>query len=334
MKRFSAVLLFIVACTLISGCTANDYKEHSIDFYAMNTAMTMTAYGGSADAGLDAAEAEINRLDALWSIGSSGSEVSRLNADGGGEISQETLTILKEALEIYRITDGAFDITIYPLMKQWGFYSGEYRVLNDAELSELIRLAGSDKLILRGSRSTLGPGMGIDFGGIAKGYASDKAAEILSQNGVTSALISLGGNVQVLGAKPDGTPWRIAIRNPKDELVPIGIVNVTDKAVITSGGYERYFEKDGKTYHHILDPKTGKPAQSGLLSVTIVCNRGMIADGLSTALFVMGKEKALEFWRAHTDLFDAVLVADTGEISITAGLDGLFVSDLDFEVIR
>lgn len=335
MKRFSVALLLFTACALLSGCAVNGNAEHSVDFYAMNTAMTMTAYGSFAEAGLDAAEAEINRLDALLSISNSGSEVYRVNMIGSVELSTDTAALLQEALTIYELTEGAFDFTVYPLMQEWGFYSGEYYVPTESELSELLRLVGSDKLTLEGNSLTLGePGMGIDFGGIAKGYASDKAAEILAQNGVTSALISLGGNIQVLGAKPDGTPWRIAIRNPKDENVPIGVVNVTDKAVITSGGYERYFEKDGKTYHHILDPQTGSPAQSGLSSVTIVSNRGILADGLSTALFVMGKETALEFWRGHTEMFDAVLVTDTGEISITTGLDGHFVSDFDFEVIR
>ncbi|MEL7609330.1 MAG: FAD:protein FMN transferase [Bacillota bacterium] len=336
MKRFSAALLLLcTACALLSsGCSGRDAAGHSTDFFAMNTAMTMEAYGDGAEAGLSVAESEINCLDALWSVGNSGSEIVRINAKGG-ELCDDTLAILKEALEIYSITDGAFDITVYPLMKQWGFYSGEYKVMTGGELSELLRLVGSDKLTLNGNSLTFGePGMGIDFGGIAKGYASDRAIQIFAENGVESAIVSLGGNIQVLGTKPDGTPWRIAIRNPVDENVPIGIVSVTDKAVITSGGYERYFEKDGKTYHHILDPKTGTPAQSGLSSVTIVCGRGVLADGLSTALFVMGKEKALEFWRGKADLFDAVLVTDAGEISITAGLDGFFSSDFDFEVIR
>lgn len=336
MKRFSAaILLLCVVCAIASACAEDGKAEHSVDFFAMDTVMTLTAYGDGAQAGLRSAEAEINRLDALLSVGNSGSEVYRVNTSGGGELSKETAELLNESLEIYELTEGAFDITVYSLMKKWGFYTGEYYVPTEVELSELLKLIGSDKLTLEEDTLTFAePGMGIDFGGIAKGYASDMVAKILAESGVESALISLGGNICVLGAKPDGSPWRIAIRNPKDESVPIGIVEVTDKSVITSGGYERYFEKDGKVYHHILDPQTGMPAENGLSSVTIVCDRGILADGLSTALFVMGEEKALEFWRGHADMFDAILVTDTGEIVITAGLAEIFTSGFDFEVIR
>jgi thiamine biosynthesis lipoprotein len=313
----------------------NNQAGQSVDFFAMDTVMTLTAYGDNAQTGLSAAETEINRLDALLSVENSASEVYHINLDGSGELSPETAVLINESLEIYKLTDGAFDITVYPLMKKWGFYTGEYALPTDTELSELLACVGSDKLALTENTLTLTKaGMGIDFGGIAKGYASDKAAEVLAENGVESALISLGGNIRVLGAKPDGTPWRIAIRNPEDENTPIGIVKVMDKSVITSGSYERYFEMNGKTYHHILDPKTGLPAENGLQSVTIVCERGILADGLSTALFVMGKDKALAFWRNHTDMFDAVLVSDDGEIVITAGLADIFSSSLDYEVSR
>ena len=143
------------------------------------------------------------------------------------------------------------------------------------------------------TRVKLGKNMKIDLGGIAKGYTSSRVMQIFKDCGVTSGLVSLGGNVQALGTKTDGTDWQIAIENPDKSSDYIGVVSVKDKAVITSGGYERYFEKNGKTYHHILDPKTGYPAESGLKSVTIVSDNGTLADALSTSLFVMGKEDAL-----------------------------------------
>ena len=164
--------------------------------------------------------------------------------------------------------------------------------------------------------------------------AAAEISQALAENGVTSALISLGGNIMTLGARPDGTPWRIAIRDPLDESAYAGIVRVANMAVVTSGGYERYFELDARSYHHILDPATGMPAQSGLISATIVCESGMLADGLSTALFVMGEEKALSFWRAHADLFDFVLVADEGRILVSAGIADAFSSERGFEVVR
>ena len=147
------------------------------------------------------------------------------------------------------------------------------------------------------------------------------------------SVVSLGGNVQVLGTKTDGSDWRVAVENPGEEGTYIGVLEVSDKAVITSGGYERYFEQDGKTYHHILDPKTGYPAESGLTSVTIVSEDGTLADGLSTSLFIMGKEKAIEYWRENSKEFDAILVESDGTISVTETIAANFTSDYDFQVI-
>ena len=162
--------------------------------------------------------------------------------------------------------------------------------------------------------------MKVDLGGIAKGFTSDRVMELFSADGVTSGIISLGGNVQTLGTKPDGSLWRVGIQDPDDSSGIIATIEVADKAVITSGGYQRYFEQDGTTYHHIIDPRTGMPADSGLTSVTIVSDDGTLADGLSTSLFIMGKEAALDYWRAHRDNFDVILVASDGSITISEGL--------------
>ena len=162
--------------------------------------------------------------------------------------------------------------------------------------------------------------MKIDLGGIAKGYTSSRIMDIFKENGITSGLVNLGGNVQALGTKTDGSNWRVAVQSP-------------DEAVITSGGYERYFEQDGVTYHHIIDPKTGYPAENGLVSVTIVSSDGTLADGLSTSLFIMGEEKAAEFWKAHSDEFEAILETDDGTIYVTEGLKDSFTTDLDMKVI-
>ena len=140
-------------------------------------------------------------------------------------------------------------------------------------------------------------------------------------------MVSLGGNVQVLGIKTDGSKWRVAVQNPEDTENYLGVLETQDRAVITSGGYERYFEQDGKTYQHILDPKTGYPADSGLTSVTIVSVDGTLADGLSTSLFVMGKEKAVAYWRAHSEEFDAILVEKDGTVSVTENIADQFTPD-------
>ena len=167
----------------------------------------------------------------------------------------------------------------------------------------------------------------IDFGGIAKGYTSGRIMDIFREHGITSGMVSLGGNVQVLGIKTDGSKWRVAVQNPEDTENYLGVLETQDRAVITSGGYERYFEQDGKTYQHILDPKTGYPADSGLTSVTIVSADGTLADGLSTSLFVMGKEKAVAYWRAHSEEFDAILVEKDGTVSVTENIADQFTPD-------
>ena len=146
--------------------------------------------------------------------------------------------------------------------------------------------------------------------------------------------MNLGGNVQALGTKTDGTKWKIAVQSPDDTEDYLGILSVQDKAVITSGGYERYFEQDGVTYHHIIDPKTGYPAESGLVSVTIVSEDGTLADGLSTSLFIMGKEKAADFWREHKDDFDVILMSDDGTLYVTEGLENDFSTERTVEIIR
>ena len=175
--------------------------------------------------------------------------------------------------------------------------------------------------------------MKIDFGGIAKGYTSSRIMQIYKKCGVTSGLVSLGGNVQLLGAKPDGSAWKVAVESPDEDGNYLGILQAKDKAVITSGGYERYFEKNGKKYHHIIDPATGYPAENGLVSVTIVSSDGTLADGLSTSLFIMGEEKAAEFWKAHSNEFEAIFATDDGTIYVTEGLKDSFTTDLDMKVI-
>ena len=169
-------------------------------------------------------------------------------------------------------------------------------------------------------------GMMIDFGGIAKGYTSSCIMDIFSEYGIESACVSLGGNVQVLGTKPDGSKWKVAIRDPQDESGFLGILETSDKAVITSGAYERYFESDGVVYHHIIDPSTGYPSDSGIISSTIVSSDGVLADALSTAVFVMGVDKATRMWQENRDSFDMIIMTDDDEIYVTEGIKSDFSS--------
>ncbi|XCP86327.1 FAD:protein FMN transferase [Roseburia hominis] len=315
--------------------SAKEKAEREI--FAMDTYMTVTAFGTDAQAAVDAAAAEIERLDLLLSTGNGESEVATLNQTGAGTLTKDTAVLMERSMELYDATGGMFDIAVYPVMEEWGFTTEEYRVPEAEELENLLPLIDASKIQYDEEKARvtfMQPGMKIDFGGIAKGYTSGRVADILREYGIQSAMINLGGNVQVMGTKTDGSKWRIAIQSPDNEEEYIGVLEGADLAVITSGGYERYFEQDGKTYHHIIDPRTGYPAENGLKSVTIVSPDGTLADGLSTSLFIMGPEKAVAFWRKHAEEFDAVLVDDEGHISVTEGIADSFTSDFEVQVIR
>ena len=309
----------------------------SRDIFAMDTYMTVTAYGEQADTAVDAAVEEINRLDALLSTGNEDSEVAKINANHGGSLSEDGAYLMKKSLELYQLTDGAFDISIYPVMDLWGFTTQDFAVPSSEELEEKLALVDASKIDFdeeSGEVSFEQDGMEIDFGGIAKGYTSDQVAKIFAEYGIESGLINLGGNVDAYGSKTDGTAWRVAIQSPDQDGNYIGVLEAEDKAVITSGGYERYFEEDGITYHHIIDPSTGYPADSGLKSVTIICDDGTLADGLSTSLFIMGEEKASSFWQEHSDAFDFVLMKDDGSLVISEGIEDSFTANLETKVVR
>ena len=316
---------------------SDDIQEASRDIFAMDTYMTVTAYGENAEAAVDAAQAEIERLDALLSTGDEDSEIAKLNADGSAELSEDAGYLTERALELYQETDGAFDIAIYPVMEAWGFPTQNFQVPSQETLDQLLPLTDEGNISCDKETRKISfgvEGMKIDLGGIAKGYTSSRIMDIYKDNGITSGLVNLGGNVQALGTKTDGTKWKIAVQSPDDTEDYLGILSVQDKAVITSGGYERYFEQDGVTYHHIIDPKTGYPAESGLVSVTIVSTDGTLADGLSTSLFIMGEEKAADFWREHKDEFDAILMSDDGTLYVTEGLENDFSTERTVEIIR
>ena len=307
------------------------------DIFAMDTYMTLTAYGKNAKKALDEAVDEINNIEQLVSTGIDSSEVSQINKNGKGSVSETTGYLIKRSKEIYDSTNGVFDITIYPIMQAWGFPTENYRVPGKKELKKLRGLMGADHVLYDEKKQEVilnKEGMKIDLGGIAKGYTSSKVMDIFKENGISSAVISLGGNVQTLNGKPDGSDWRVAVENPADTGSYIGVLSIKDKAVITSGGYERYFKQDGKTYHHIIDPATGYPANNGLTSVTIVSDDGTLADGLSTSLFIMGSEKAQKYWKEHSDEFDTILVKDDGSILVSEGIADYFTSESDFTIIK
>ncbi|MBR5750998.1 MAG: FAD:protein FMN transferase [Clostridia bacterium] len=301
----------------LSACTKN--KSETRELFAMDTYMTLTAYGESADKALDDAVRLINENDARWSVTRPESELSHLNAQKSAAVSEETKRLLGRASEMSAFTDGAFDPTVYPLVKAWGFTTGAHRVPGDSEIRSLLDLVGMEKLSLSGAEASLSGGAQIDLGGIAKGYTGDMVLSLLRKAGVKSAIVNLGGNVQTLGSKPDGSAWRIGIRSPYGSSL-LGTVEVRNMCVITSGAYERSFTApDGTVYGHIISPFTGRPVQNACVSSTVVAEEGATADALSTALFVMGPEKAAEFWKAHGG-FEFLMLDDQGTLYVTEGI--------------
>lgn len=337
-KVFNGILLAAVL-VLIGGCIlqktvggASQICEKQL--FAMDTYMTFQAEGKQAEAAVDAAIEEVKRLDALLSTGSVTSEISRINADGGGTVSEDTRELLERSLKFYEATDGLFDITVYPLMELWGFPEKDYRVPTKEQKNKVLETVGAEKLQFDGENLILGEGQKIDFGGIAKGYASDRVMEIFQEYEITNAMISLGGNIKTMGVNGSGDRWNIGVRNPeKDEGSVLGILKVSEVAVVTSGGYERYFVEDGKTYIHILNPKTGSPAEEDLLSVTIVSKDGTLADAMSTSIYLMGVEKGSEYWRSQGEAFEMILVNDQGHIYVTEGIEDSFECSEKYTVI-
>lgn len=320
MKKIS---LLIIIAFLFTGCSAeSEPAKATRDVFAMDTYMQLTAYGESAESAVNEAEALIFRLEKLFSVTDPNSDLSRINNGNGSftEVSGETAELIEFAADMCSRTDGALDITVYPVLREWGFTTGEYKIPDDETIARLLENTGYSQIKIEDDSVCIPENFSIDLGAVAKGYTSDKVIECFKENNAASGIISLGGNVYALGKKSDGSPWTVGIVDPFGPDKNMCILSVSDKAVVTSGNYERYFTgSDGKRYCHIIDPKTGSPSESGLVSVTVVSASGAECDALSTALFVMGKEKALEYYKTEGD-FDMVLVTDEHEIFYTPGL--------------
>ncbi|MDO4157298.1 MAG: FAD:protein FMN transferase [Oscillospiraceae bacterium] len=282
----TAGLLCFTACGKKIDSFQNEPQSRS--FFAMDTYMTITVYGENAETALNQAEERVTELEKMWSVTDESSEIYAVNHSGGASVavSEETAELLDFSLEISKATNGALDCTMYPILTEWGFTTSNYKVPTDEKISELLENTGYEKIRLDGNSVAIPENMQIDLGAVGKGYTGDLVTEVLKENGIESALLDLSGNIQTIGTKTDGTDWKLGLRSPFDEG-SFATLEVSDCAVITSGGYERYFVgDDGETYWHILDPETGKPAHSGLVSVTIVGKEGRLCDALSTSLFV------------------------------------------------
>ena len=295
----------------------------------MNTKITYRAFGGKAQEAINCGKTEIIRLEKMLSRFIPDSEISCINKFSGiksVKITAEVYDLLSKAIWFSKACDGLFDITVGPLVDLW-----DYKYANEVPAVERIRpilsLVNYCNLVLDPYEKTAelrSAGQSIDLGAIGKGFASDQFIEILKKYNIPSAFTNIGGNVSTLGNKPDGSPWRVGIRHPREENRLIGAVEVTGKAVVTSGDYERYYiDREGNRRHHILNPTTGYPAESGLISVTVVAESAMTADALSTIVFVAGIERGLDVLSNFSET-DAILVDQYQKVYITRGLRGNF----------
>lgn len=339
MRRLLALGLALLAAVSCVGCSRqaasamSEPQEAAGGLFAMDTYIDLTAYGPDAEAALDLAEARIRELESLWSVTDEGSEIYAANHSGGAavSVSADTEELLRFALDMAEETGSALEPTIYPVLTAWGFTTDSYQIPAQEELDRLLELVDYKAITLTDNTVTVPDGMMLDRGAVGKGYAADETAAILRENGVESALLDFGGNILTVGTKPDGTPWRVGVRDP-DSDGTLGVLEVIDQSVVVSGGYEKYFVgEDGERYWHIIDPETGRPARSGLVQAAIVSQESRLCDALSTAIFVMGLDKAVDYWQAHQD-FDMLLLTDDREIYLTEGLRGAFTPWADHPV--
>lgn len=315
---------------------SSEYLESEI--FCMGTNIIQRVYGSNARKTIKEVENEMKRLEALMNFYKDSSEIGILNNYGFEkrvEVSTEVFYIIEKAKYFSEISKGAFDISLAPVIELWGVFTKHERVPLEKEIKERMSLVNYNNLILDEGENTVRfskENMKIDLGGIAKGYAADRATQIYKQNNVNAAFINLGGNVMVFGEKPDNSDWSVGVQEPfKSRGEIIGVVNITNESVVTSGNYVRYFEDKGVKYHHIIDPRTGYPADSNLMSVTVISQNSMEGDALSTAAFVLGDEDGMRFIKNYGA--KAIFITKDKKVKMTSNMkdDFYLIEDSGFE---
>lgn len=323
---------------LLAGCSATTDEPYSTEIYALDTYINLKIYGESGKENAALAESKITELENTLSVTKPESDVTKINSGSGEDIqvTQDTVNVINTALEVSSQTDGALDISVYPVVTLWGFTTDENRVPSDAEIDNALPLVDYSKISVDECTVRIDSGMKLDLGAVAKGYIAEKTAQALKENGVDSAVLSFGGNIQTVGTK-GGELWKVGVKYP-DTADCFGILSIGETAVVTSAADQRYFEDNGKKYHHIIDPSTGYPAESGAASVTVVCENGARADALSTAIFVMGIDKAIEVYKNCGD-FEFIFLDENDKVYITEGISENFelsdgFGELEVEVVN
>ncbi len=335
MRKAVAILLCV--CFLLTMCSCNSNGELRTEFTAMNTLISLRVFScsnGERDSAIRAFEDKINELNALFDANAETGDVAQINRGNEAiKVSEDTAAIIEKSILANDLTNGAFDITIMPVLKLWGFDNGNYGVPEKEDIKSALAFVGGDGVSVKDNTVLKKKNAEITLGGIAKGYLGDELLKIAEKYGA-SAVLSLGGNIVLCGENEEKGEWTVGVKNPleTDSLV-CTFKHKGNVSVVTSGGYERSFKKDGKTYHHIIDTKTGEPAKSDLLSVTVIGEDGALCDAFSTALFVMGKEKAVKFAKEHND-FEYIFITENKEIITTDGVESCELLSEDFKLIH
>lgn len=313
------LVLFLTGCAPAPGSAPVEAGNFLLDTY-----VSLRLYDGDRETALEALDL-CRQYEALFSRTDPDSELCRLNRREIETVSQELADVIALGLAYGHLTDGAFDITMGSVTQLWDFHAQEPVLPDGAAVGEALTHVGWEKVHVEGTRVLFDdPETVLDLGGIAKGYIADRMADFLREAGVTSAIIDLGGNLCCIGRRPDGQDFRVGIQHPEgDRSQSIGVLPLQDRSAVTSGRYERCFTLDGTSYHHILSPATGWPAETGLASVTIVSQRGTDGDALSTACFILGEEAGLALVESLEDT-EAIFIREDLTVTVSSGLESLF----------
>ncbi|MCB2345641.1 FAD:protein FMN transferase [Clostridium estertheticum] len=292
--------------------------------------MNFKIYGKNAETATALVLKRISNIESKMSVNIKTSEISKLNSKAGisgQKLSEDTYSVIEKSVQYSKLTGGALDATIEPIVGLWGIGTDKERVPSKTEISDKLKLVNYKDIVLDKKNSTVKlkrTNQAIDLGAIAKGYTADEVKKVLLNNKISSAIINLGGNVYAIGSNPNGKDWNVGIQNPLSTRGEyLGTISVTDKSIVTSGNYERFFIKDGIRYHHIFDPKTGYPAQQSLISTTIVSDKSVDGDALSTSTYIMGLDKGLKLVESIKGV-EAIFVTKDKKVYVTPGLKDNF----------
>lgn len=341
LNHLSLCILLVFSLSILGGCSKKEVNKEPLSKseLLMGTVIKVTLYDSDDESILNDIFNKVKELEANLSINENGTLVDKINESAGIEpvkVDDDTYEVIKKGLEYSKVSNGLFDITIGPLVKLWSIGLPEQKLPTQEEIDSKLPLIDYNDLVLDDSEKTVylkRPGMMIDLGGIAKGFTADIISEILTERGVKSAIIDLGGNIFAHGNKNNTDFWKIGIQNPLSERGGIiGSIQVKNKSVVTSGTYERYFEENGVRYHHILSPKTGYPYENNIAGITIVSDKSVDGDALSTSVFAMGVEDGLKFVNSR-DGIDAIFVTNENKVYLSDGIkDNFTLSNSDFTI--